>query len=155
MAALEATDGMVWQVAEVVEDAGGRFRLSFDALTSCERCLAGHGCGAGVFSRLFSRRHASLPLPARADWLPGQRVRVGIPAHGLVLMAAILYGLPLFGFIVGVAVSHLVLIEHAWRDPAALVGGLLLGCLACLPARIGWAPGLNPRIEALSCPVRP
>ncbi len=142
---------MVWQVAEVVADERGLRQLRFDSLTTCERCLAGQGCGAGVFSRLFARRHACLRLPADAHWEPGQRVRVGLTAQAVLLMALVLYGLPLVGFFTGATACHFLLLEHAWRDPLALLAGLTLGLLGCLPARLGWASGVNPQIEALSC----
>ncbi len=141
---------VVWQPAVVVIDGRGKHWLKFSSLNSCERCLAGQGCGAGVFSRLFSRRHARLPLPARAEWRPGQRVRVGLSSRRLLTMALLLYGLPLVGFLVGVATFHFLLLDHAWRDLAALLGGLMLAALFCLPARLGWGAGRNPRIEALS-----
>jgi len=146
-----AAGDLVWQLAEVVEDDQGSRWARFSSLTACERCLAGEGCGAGVFSRLFSRHQARLPLPPDSRLRPGQRIRVGISTSELLLMAFLLYGLPLIGFFIGAAVFHVMFPDHAWRDLAALLGGLLAGALSFLPARQGWGVARNPRIEALSC----
>ncbi|MCH8479038.1 MAG: SoxR reducing system RseC family protein [Wenzhouxiangella sp.] len=142
---------LVWEMALVERDGDGRRWLRFDKLSSCQRCLSGQGCGAGVFSRLFARGHARLAMPPGRFFKPGQRVRVGIPSSTLVLMAMLLYGLPLGGFLLAATLGHWLFALHSWRDLGALVLGLTGAALGLVPAVIGHGPRLNPRIEVLSC----
>jgi sigma-E factor negative regulatory protein RseC len=143
--------GLVWQVATVVDAEDDRIRVSFDTLTACQRCLNGQGCGAGVFSRLFARRQASLVVPGEHDFAVGERLRVGVAGSSLVWSALALYGLPLVGFLTGALVGHWLAGDGASRDFVALLFGLALGLAALGLFRIGPGLRLKPRIERFSC----
>lgn len=141
-----------WQIATVHSLKNGRLALFFDPPESCRRCAEGQGCGAGVYSRLFVRRHAVLPVPAQYEWLQvGSRVRVGVPARVLMLMALRLYGLPLTAFVVGAAAGHHLIPATVWQDLISL--GLGLGAALASWSWLSRRPpiGGNPRIEPLSC----
>jgi len=71
--------------------------------TDCERCIQGNGCGAGLFSRLLSRRPTELKLPAITGIKPGQRVWLVVDERLLIKQAWYWYGLPILAFIFGSA----------------------------------------------------
>lgn len=141
----------LWQPATVLSSGNGRVRLRFDRLEQCERCLRGEGCGAGVFSQLFSRRSTVLELSNHQTWRTGQRVRVGVPPAELVPGAITTYGWPLVGFLLGALIGQSIGPNHWHPDASALLGGLVLGALTTW---ISWQKGHdrgNPVIEAVSC----
>lgn len=90
-------------------------------------------------------------MPPGLSFKPGERVRVGISSSTLVLMALLLYGLPLLGFLLGAMLGHWLFALQSWRDLGALVLGLIGAGLSLVPAIAGHGPRLNPRIEQLSC----
>ncbi len=112
--------------------------------------MQGEGCGAGVFGRLFSQRGAEIWLPARAEFRPGQAVRVGVRERDLLRAAVLLYGLPLLSFILAAAAAATVPSEPWVRDFGALAAGLAGAAMALW--LIGRLRGrvLNPRLESLS-----
>jgi sigma-E factor negative regulatory protein RseC len=141
----------LWQPAIVLSSSRGRVRLRFDRLAECERCLRGEGCGAGVFTQLFSRRSTEVEVSTHQAWRAGQRVRIGLPASALLPGSVALYGWPLLGFLVGAATGQIVGPPGWHPDLTALAGGLLLGALTTW---VSWRRGHhygNPVIEALSC----
>jgi len=150
----------LWQPAVVESVAHDRVRLRFDRLDQCERCLRGEGCGAGVFSQLFSRNTSVLDLPRHHDFLVGQRVRVGLRPAVLLGGAVLLYGLPLAGFLFGAVLGQAVATATLTPNPlladlSALAGGL---ALAALTTWVSWQCrhySGNPVIEAVSCDPDP
>ncbi|SRR6056297_2588105 len=141
----------IWQPATVLSTGNGRVRLRFDRLDQCERCLRGEGCGAGVFSQLFSRRSTVLELASHQAWRAGQRVRVGISPAELLPGAIATYGWPLIGFLLGAIIGQVIGPSHWDSDSSALLGGLVLGALTTW---ISWRKAHhegNPVIEAVSC----
>ncbi len=130
--------------------AGDRVRLSLNPLRQCQACLRGEGCGAGVFSRLFSAGRTELWLVADSRLQVGQRVRVGLREREVMAAAGLLYGLPVVAFIVASSLAARVTEQALTQDLAALAAGLLAAGLAV------WTAGrlrrriLNPRLEPLS-----
>jgi len=146
-------DDIVWQPALVLEAGEDWVRVGFDRLETCQACLRGEGCGAGVFSRLFVARRATLMIWTGEPPAPGQRVRVGVKSSHLLLASLMLYAAPLVAFMVGALLAHLALGDSPWRDPAVLVSGLAVGGSVLLSLRRGRGLALNPRVEPLSCSV--
>lgn len=143
--------GIIWQVATVVDASPGRLRLAFDPLSNCARCLRGEGCGAGVFSRLFSRRQAVISLEHRNVFRVGQKLRVGVLGSQLLFGALFLYGLPVVAFVLGAVLGHELANDGPVRDLVSLIGGLILAGSVLLLCRQRPLHGLNPRLEPLSC----
>lgn len=141
----------LWQPATVLSASHGRVRLRIDRLDQCQRCLRGEGCGAGVFSQLFSRQSTVLELSSNQAWRAGQRVRVGVLPAELVPGAIAVYGWPLLGFLGGAVIGQAIGPTHWNPDASALAGGLLFGTLTTW---ISWRKAHhhgNPVIEAVSC----
>ncbi len=142
---------IVWQVATVVDAEVDRIRVSFDSLSTCQRCLAGEGCGAGVFTRLFARRRANLVVQGEHDFVIGDKLRIGVAGNHLALSALALYGLPLLGFLAGALAGHWWAGDSASRDFMALLFGLALGLAASRLFNLGPGLLLKPSIERFSC----
>lgn len=114
---------LIWHTG-VVRRGAGRVWLEFSDVASCNRCSRGTGCGAALFSRLFVRPEACIPLDrdlygnhGRPD---GRLVRAGLDPRWLMLAAAATYLLPVAAFIAGTLIAEL---QWPRNDLAALVGG--------------------------------
>lgn len=142
---------MIWQTARVEAGDRGRLTLTFSAPSACARCERGVGCGAGAFSGLLQRRHTQVEVAATLDVAGGEWVRVGVAPRVLALAACLHYGLPLIGFLALAAVVHGLTPDPAWRDVAALVGGLAGGVIVhrVIGRRLPLAA--DPVVERLSC----
>ena len=144
----------IWQQGLVIGAGDGLVRVRFERLRQCQRCLEGQGCGAGVFSRLFSSQAAEIALPDRQDFAIGQVVRVGIRAHEVVKLAIIVYLLPILAFILGAALTASLLTDSLAQDLIGLAAGFVAGCgAAYLGSRYGGGV-LNPHLEMLSASAR-
>lgn len=135
---------LIWQTGTVCKN-DGRAWLVFDDPGACSRCSAGTGCGAALFSRLFSRSGpVSIRLRGPASAHHGQRVRAGLNPHWLMMAASVLYLLPVLAFLAGALAA-----ESIWpRDDLAALGvGSLFAGLAVWSTRrrlrLAEAPGLK------------
>lgn len=142
---------MIWQVARVFAGPGGHLALELSSPEVCQRCSRGEGCGAGLFAGLLLRGHSRLELAGRSDLAVGDWVRAGLPAGQLARASVVFYGLPLAGFLIGALGLHGLLGPVAWRDVAALGGGLAGLAAVALALRLRPLRGLEPVIERLSC----
>ena len=144
-------DDIVWQPARVLESGEDWIRVGFDRLSACQACLRGEGCGAGVYSRLFVTRQATLRINSINPLPVGQTIRVGVSPNNLLLASFLLYAAPLVAFLLGALVAHLALAGGPWQDPIALMAGLGGAAAVLLALRHGRGLKLNPRVEALPC----
>ena len=142
--------GYIWQEGLVTDIDGGMISVRFERLRQCQRCFDGEGCGAGVFSRLFSRHAAELSLPNHQGLTVGQDVRVGIGAGDMLMLAFVVYLVPVLAFIL-VAALTATLDYPLWaQDLTGLVAGSAAALSAVyLTGRFG-GHVLNPRLEVLS-----
>lgn len=134
---------LIWQIAVVRRDESGSRWLEFDDPGGCGKCSSGTGCGAALFSRLFARPDARVPMPGENDMAPDRLVRVGLDPRWLVLAAAATYLLPVIAFVAGALCADRLL---PGSDPAALVSGVGFALLAALlargPMKLVGTPGL-------------
>lgn len=125
---------MIWQLGEVVNADARTASVRLSPVSSCEQCLAGRGCGAGVFSRFFARRTVDLNTNNTIGAAPGQRVLVGVAGAALTKAAARLYGVPVLGFLAGVLVSTWWLpgigAIPGLEDALALAAGLVVAVVS-------------------------
>lgn len=146
----------LWQIG-MIEQAGedGRLIVRLEAVNHCARCLAGKGCGAGVFSRWFTRGDVELPVPPASGLTAGQRVRVGIEALDLVRAATWLYALPVVAFAVATVIGHRLAEGPPLQDALALLLGLSAGAtmFALTAGRRRQLADMHPAIEPAACPA--
>lgn len=134
---------LIWQMAVVRRGEDGCGWLEFSDPGGCSKCSSGTGCGAALFSRLFSRPDARLPLPSGKAIPSGHLVRVGLDPRWLMLAAVVTYLLPVVAFVTGAVFADRI---APGSDPAALVSGtsfaLAAGLLARFPLKLVGAPRL-------------
>lgn len=118
---------LMWHRGEVKALSQGRTLIEFAPTEACSRCYAGKGCGAGIFSQLFSRRGAHWSVVLDFATKPGDSVAVGLAPKQLVLGAFWLYGWPLMVFVglLSQGSYGLNLISNGWHE----LGVLLLAVL--------------------------
>ena len=147
---MRSGDGQVWQTGVVVDASGSFACVRFEPLADCQRCLSGTGCGAGVFGRLFARRAAEWRLPNPRGLYAGQRVRVGVSENELLMLALLLYGVPLVTFILVAGLAATLLPAGLAQDLLALVSGLLAAGASLVVAGRLRSRALNPTVQILS-----
>jgi positive regulator of sigma E activity len=115
---------LIWQIAVVRCDDDGSRWLEFNDPGSCHKCSSGTGCGAALFSRLFARPDARVPMLDDEDIPADRMVRVGLDPRWLMLAAAATYLLPIIAFIAGAVLSDQLWPEatrwpccRAWHSP--------------------------------------
>ena len=133
---------VVATVVELSED-GRNAVLSAPRASSCARCLAGRGCGAGLLDASGCVR---LEVALDGESLePGQQVELDMAPSRLVEASVLAYGLPLAGMIAAAALAS------GFGEIATIVaatGGGIAGFAASRRwlARSGCLQRLRPRL---------
>ncbi|HEY7905731.1 MAG TPA: SoxR reducing system RseC family protein [Wenzhouxiangella sp.] len=147
------TDPYLWQMGHVEAVDDRATRIKFNTTESCAQCLAGKGCGAGVFSQLFNQKGAILTVPSTTSLTVGQSVRVGVLPLDLLKASLWLYALPLAVFlatlILGGAVAQPE--QSAWGEWLSFLAALSLGALALKFAGALRSRTMNPIVVPWSC----
>lgn len=145
----------LWQVGEVSAVEGRLARIRLTPASSCERCLTGRGCGAGVFSGMFARRAVDVTIVNTVDALPGQRVLIGVTGAALARAALRLYGIPLFGFMAGVLLAVWAMPADrsgdVFADLLALAAGFAVAVLSFLVLARKPLTGIEPELRLPAC----
>jgi positive regulator of sigma E activity len=111
------------RVARVVRASDTRLWLECDAVAGCAACEAGVGCRGGVLAALTGRTRVLEVDRGASLAAPGDRVVLRVPVASVSRAAAIAYGAPLGGLVVGAA-SPAAIVPGA-GDLAAVIGGAL------------------------------
>jgi len=117
---------MILHTVRLVTAQERRVRVRLEPPGGCAACLAGRGCGAGLFVRLLPAQPAEITL-ARPDGLdPGAPMALAIDERALGRQAVAVYAGAVIAFIGGVALAT----AAPWvsGDLAALAAGF--GALA-------------------------
>jgi sigma-E factor negative regulatory protein RseC len=96
-------EGRVLSVDASVEPA--QCVVEVDASFRCARCAAGKGCGAGLLAGDADSRRVDALVARRLALRAGDRVRLELTADNLLRAAVLVYGVPLFGALVGAALA--------------------------------------------------
>jgi len=102
---------------------------------ACAACAAGHGCGAGLFSRLLLSSPQLFQLNSDLTLVPGDQVLLQAAQPDVDRMAMLWYGLPLLLMLLTASLMQWALTlaqwpGRPWVDLAvllALLGGLAAG----------------------------
>ena len=101
-----------------------------DVTSACPRCAAGKGCGAGLFASGGSDRQVEAAIPPEMDVAVEDVVEISLAPDNLLRAAIIVYGLPMFGAVIGATIAYTLSLGDAVAALAALTGlgsGLVLG----------------------------
>ncbi|MGB5164181.1 MAG: SoxR reducing system RseC family protein [Woeseiaceae bacterium] len=90
-----------------IRAAGGRrvAVVEVSAEQVCQRCASGKGCGAGIGLSATSLKQIEVPLGDSHNLREGQSVELRMQDGGLLRAAAVVYGWPLLGGLLGAAVG--------------------------------------------------
>ncbi len=91
----------------VVSSGDGVALVEVNAST-CARCAAGKGCGAGVFGQSTRTRQLEARLERGVVVQPGDQVRLSLADDSVLRAAGVVYGWPLVGALLSAAVANLV-----------------------------------------------
>ena len=107
-------------------DTSSHALVEVDVTSSCRRCRKGKGCGAGLFgSNAKSRRFDAL-VGEGVNVQEGDDVRIELAPADLLQASLTVYGLPLFGAVLGAVVAYLTGLGELFAAMAAL-GGIVAG----------------------------
>lgn len=124
--------------------------------STCSRCSANKLCGHGVLQRGFAKQR-SLCVPvfyeaAKAALLQvGQRVDIVMPANSVLIAAALAYGLPLLGLLLGA-----IALQSFLAGELAAIAGAIVGFVSALlmarrlSSRLRFHPRFRPVLLAAS-----
>ena len=125
---------MLHEIGEVTALANGRLTVRVQKRSGCASCAK--PCGVGKLGALSPEHCFDLQFPERADLKVGDRVVVGLPEQALLQATLTIYGLPLFGLLLGAMLASMVGARLAIAgDGLVLAGALLGGGLGWLLAR--------------------
>ncbi|UCG72127.1 MAG: SoxR reducing system RseC family protein [Chromatiales bacterium] len=137
----------------VVRCDANRVEIELDVVEACAGCAGPGGCGNGpqVHAPRRGAQGGVLTVPGARAFQPGERVRLCLPAPGLLRAAALAYGWPLAGMFgaASVAAAFSPSASDAWAAAAA-IAGLAAGFLASR-RHIGHIDG--PRLLAADPPA--
>jgi sigma-E factor negative regulatory protein RseC len=104
--------------------------IDVDPAVACPRCAAGKGCGAGMLAVVGrGTRRVEASVPDGMVLAVGDRVAVSLLPENLLTAAAIAYGLPLAGAVLGASTALYAAANDLMAAGAASIG-LAAGILA-------------------------
>lgn len=118
---------MLKQQGRVLEQSGGLATVVLGPVAGCPACVAGKGCGAGIFGRLLQGKPVLVRLENPVGAQPGDAVVVGIAEALFLRLVMRLYMWPLLMAIAAAALGN-YLAGRMTRQPGIIDGfSLLLG----------------------------
>jgi sigma-E factor negative regulatory protein RseC len=115
------------RVVEVVRSGTAILaEVEVDGASTCARCAAGKGCGAGLVSGGRTRRVQALVLDG-VELKAGDEVRIELSGSNLLRASGLVYGLPLAGAVTLAGLAY-------WLQP----GDVAAAIMAILGLAAGW-----------------
>lgn len=119
-------------VGKIVSLGQGTATVAVERTAACPRCAAGKGCGAGLISGSRQPALLEVSVPPHTSVGEGDEVRLTLePAH-LLRASLLVYGLPLAGIVLMLAVGWLL--ARPLSDPEAIA-------YACIGLAAGFFAG--------------
>jgi positive regulator of sigma E activity len=106
--------------AQVISVQPGRATVRVASMAACVRCAAGRGCGAAMSFGRRALQDIDVVVPAGLTLHVGERVRLNLAPARILHAAWLVYGMPLAGMVLAVAVAAV---------PAGHVAGTVAGDL--------------------------
>lgn len=138
---------MLEEQAEVTVVDGGLAWVACRAQQDCARCAAGKGCGGGLLGRWLGDRLHRVLVVHDGGVQAGDCVVIGLDERALVLMAALVYGVPLLFMFSGGALAHALYGADAATGLGMAAGlGLGFAWLAAFSRKIRRHRRFQPRV---------
>lgn len=135
-------------IVEIVHGGNATVRVP---RTTCPRCAAGQGCGAGIFAGQGGDVSMTAALPPDTSVRVGDRVTLTLQPGGLLRAAANAYGLPLAGLVLAAGLARAL--DGAEVESVVWgLCGMLGGFMVARRRRDRCLSSLQPRIRGLSSP---
>ncbi len=127
----ESNTSMLSECAEIIQLHEDGLTVRSRRPAACAKCERGEGCGGGLVGRLLRNPDQTLFVNTQPDsaWEKGQSVQLLIPASTVLRLAAVAYGLPLLGVMLGALIASFVSENNALTILSA-VAGLVAGIVA-------------------------
>ena len=113
---------MIEEFARVCAARGGEVWVETERGRACGACSAESGCGQKLMQLLGGNKALHIKLQYSGPVQPGDRVILGLDEDAFLKSSLLVYGLPLFTFILAVTFAHLSL---KWPEPWVAGAGLL------------------------------
>ena len=118
---------MIEERARVVSVNGGEVWVETVRSSACGTCSAKSGCGQELMRKLSGNRALHFKIRYSGSVKPGDQVVLGLEEGFFLKSSLLIYGLPLFTFILAIIGGDLLLQwSELWVVAAGLLG-LLLG----------------------------
>ncbi len=118
---------MIEERARVVSVNGGEVWVETVRSSACGACSAKSGCGQELMHKLGGNRALHIKIHYSGSVKPGDQVVLGLEEGVFLKSSLLIYGLPLFTFILAIIGGDLLLQwSELWVAAAGLLG-LLLG----------------------------
>ena len=137
-------------IATVISIADGKARVKIADRSTCPRCAAGKGCGAGIFGSTRESVTLTVRVNSGLNVSAGDRVTLSLAPTDLVHAALFAYGAPLGGLLFTSGMAYLLV--DPLTDALALgfsAVGLLTGGFVgrILAQRDGCVSQMSPSIS--------
>lgn len=115
-----------------VDEASGLALVEVQAEAVCARCASGKGCGAGLLGGGAKSRRLAAHVPAAMSLRRGDTVQISLAPGNLLQAAALVYGVPLLGALLGALSAY----QLQLNDLNAAICALLGLCVGVAAARV-------------------
>ena len=95
-------------IATVISIADGKARVEIADRSTCPRCAAGKGCGAGIFGSTRESIALTVGVATGLNIAAGDRVTLSLAPADLVHAALFVYGAPLGGLLLASGMAYLL-----------------------------------------------
>ncbi len=144
---------MTHPVATVISVTGSRARVEVADRSSCPRCAAGKGCGAGIFGTTKRSILLDVRVTNGLRVASGDRVCLSLAATDLVHAVLFAYGAPLAGLLLATGLAYFLIDPlHDVLAVAVAAFGLLAGGIGgrIMARRDGCISQFSPSINAFA-----
>lgn len=141
---------MIEEKAQVVAVEGEYALVQTLRRSTCESCVANHGCGTSVLSKILGQRYARIKVLNTKQAKVGDTVMIALGENGLLKSALVVYCYPLIAVVLFVVLGQSLLGADFTDGMAILFGvagfGAALWMVRLLTARMAHNTDYQPVI---------
>ncbi|MCL1096671.1 SoxR reducing system RseC family protein [Shewanella gelidii] len=123
---------MMEEIARVVSYQDGWAQVEVEVKSACNHCNSQESCGTSAVAKAFSRKTQQFSLPCSEPCSAGDLLRIGLPESVILKAAALIYLMPIIGFLLIGSIANMVL------PVLGLVHELFVALLAVTSGYLSW-----------------